>query len=164
MTFTVLVFISIFFYHALGAYAQAITQNSSLPTCTSPSGFANTVVFAPAALATVNHQIDDAFVDTHAVYFTEILNIAIPQAAIASFCLDECIAYTGNSTSDLPCLSFSVDMGEPYPPNASDTAVRWFCTTFDAQLSPELYEAIDAESYMHAVGVNRVCEGTFRAY
>ena len=164
MLLTAMVFISLLFYFALRAYAQAISQNKSLPTCTSPSGFANTVVFAPDALATVNHQIDDAFVYTHAVYFTEILNIAIPQAAIASFCLDVCLTYTGNSTSDLPCLSFSVDMGEPYPPNASDTALRWYCTTFDAPLHPDLYEAIDAESYMHAVGVNRVCEGTFRAY
>ncbi len=150
--------------HALGAHTQSTNYTSPLSTCTSPFGFANTVVFAPNALATINHQIDDSFVNTHAVDFTEILNVAISQAAVASFCLDRCIAYTGNATSDLPCLSFSVDMGEPYPPNASDTAVRWFCTTFDAALSPELYEAIDAESYMHAVGVNRVCEGTFRAY
>ena len=150
--------------HALGAYTQSTIHDSPLPTCTSPSGFANTVVFAPNALATINHQIDDSFVNTHAVDFAEISNVALSQAAVASFCLDKCIAYPGNATSKLPCLSFSADMGRPYPPNASDTAVRWFCTIFDAVLSPGLYEAIDAESYMHAVGVNRVCEGSFRAY
>ena len=164
MVSNAVVTISAFLLHALRAYTQATNYTTPLSTCTSPFGFANTVVFAPNALATINHQISESFVDTHAVDFTEILNIAISQAAVASFCLDRCIAYPGNATSDLPCLSFSVDMGEPYPPNASDTALRWFCTTFDAALSPELYEAINAESYMHAVGVNRVCEGTFRAY
>lgn len=164
MVSNAVVTISALLLHALGAYTQSTNYTSPLSTCTSPFGFANTVVFAPNALATINHQISESFVNTHAVDFTEILNIAISQAAVASFCLDRCIAYPGNATSDLPCLSFSVDMGEPYPPNASDTALRWFCTTFDAALSPELYEAIDAESYMHAVGVNRVCEGTFRAY
>ena len=150
--------------HALGAYTQSTIHNTSSPTCTSPTGFANTVVFALNALATLNHNIDELFVTTHAVDFAEIPNIALSQAAIASFCLDKCIAYPGNATSKLPCLSFSADMGRPYPPNASDTAVRWYCTIFDAALSPELYQAIDAESYMHAVGVNRVCEGSFRAY
>ena len=164
MVYNAVVTICSLLIHALGAYTQSTTSDSPSSTCTSPSGFANTVVFAPNALATINHQIDDSFVNTHAVDFTEVLNIAISQAAVASFCLDTCIAYTGNATSNLPCLSFSVDMGKPYPPNASDTAVRWFCTIFDAALSPGLYEAIDAESYMHAVGVNRVCEGTFRAY
>ena len=55
-------------------------------------------------------------------------------------------------------------MGRPYPPNASDTTVRWYCTIFDEVLRPELYGLIEVENYMHAVGVNRVCEGSFRAY
>ena len=164
MVSNVVVTISVLLLHTLRAHTQSINSTTPSPTCISPSGFANTVVFAPNALATTNHQISPSFVTTHAIDFTEILNIAISQAAIASFCLDRCIAYPGNATSDLPCLSFSVDMGEPYPPNASDTALRWFCTAFDAPLSPGLYEGIEAESYMHAVGVNRVCGGSFRAY
>ena len=143
--------------------SQSIKSNTTAPTCTSPTGFANTVVFAPDALATVNHQIAGSFEYTHFVYFTEVPNTDLSQATVASFCLDECIAYQGNSSSNLPCLSFSVDMGAPYPPNASDTAVRWYCTAFDVPLSPDLYEAVAVDSFMHAVGVNRICDGTFRA-
>lgn len=152
--------------YTLTTSAQSNTTNTTVPTCSSPIGFANTVLFAPDALATVNHQIADYFVNTHAVYYTEIPNTALSQASIASFCLDQCISYQANATGNAPCLSFSVDMGKPYPPDPSDTAIRWFCTAFDQPLTVDLYEAVAAgvESYMHAVGVNRLCEGTFRAY
>ena len=156
--------LSIISLRILTATTQSTYPNTTSPTCTTPTGFANTVVFAPDALASRNHRIETTFEYTHAIYFNELFNTDLPQATIASYCLDQCVAYKGNATSNLPCLSFSVDMGAPYPPNASDTVVRWFCTAFDAPLSPDLYELIDADSYMHAVGVNRVCEGTFRAY
>jgi hypothetical protein len=142
------------------------STNSSATNCNSPTGFANTVVFAPDALATTNHKIADSFVNTHYVYYTESPNIAPSQASIASFCLDQCIAYQANATGNVPCLGFSVDMGTVYTPNPNDTAIRWFCTAFDALLSPELYQLLepDVYSYMYLIGVNRVCEGTFRAY
>jgi len=143
-----------------------VHTNSRATNCTSPTGFANTVVFPPDALATTNHKIADSFVNTHYVYYTESPNIAPSQASIASFCLDQCIAYQANATGNVPCLSFNIDMGTIYPPNPNDTAIRWLCTAFDPSLTPELYQALepDVDSYMHAVGVNRVCEGTFRAY
>jgi len=121
---------------------------------------------APDALATINHNIADSFVNAHNVYYTEIPNIALSQASIASFCLHQCIAYQANATGNVPCLGFSVDMGTIYPPNPNDTAIRWFCTAFNALLTPELYQALepDVDTYMHLIGVNRVCEGTFRAY
>lgn len=124
------------------------------------------ILFAPDALATVNHQIADSFVNAHAVYYTEILNTALSQASIASYCLDQCVSYQGNATGNAPCLSFSVDIGRPYPPDPSDTAVRFFCTAFDELLTVGLYEAVEAgvESYIHTVGVNRICGGVFRAY
>ncbi|KAL2051044.1 hypothetical protein ABVK25_008638 [Lepraria finkii] len=96
--------------------AKSAESNTTAPSCTSPTGFANTMVFAPEALATINYQISGSFEYTHFVYFTEIPNTDLSQANIASFCLDQCIAYQGNSISNLACLSFSADMGAPYHP------------------------------------------------
>ncbi|MCJ1461278.1 hypothetical protein MMC28_011660 [Mycoblastus sanguinarius] len=159
------------FIYSFSTKAQSNTTNTNTttpatPPCLSPTGFANTVVFTPDPLATVGHEIADSFVNAHYIYYTDIPNIALSQASIASFCLDQCVAYQANATGNAPCLSFSVDMGRQYPPVANDTEIRWYCTAFDAPLTADLYGALEAgvESYMHVVGVNRMCEGMFRAY
>lgn len=55
-----------------------------------------------------------------------------------------------------------MDMARPYPPVANDTGIEWFRSAFDALPTPDVYEAVDLvmRSCMHAVGINRLCEGT----
>ena len=144
--------------------AQAFS-NTTKPSCTTPASSANTIVPAIGPLATSKHSVALSFELAHTVFFTDNLNTTIPQAIIASSCLKQCVAYQPLNATTGPCLSFEVDLGKPYPPNANDTASRWFCTAYDQYLTPEDYVAVDAPgSYIGLVGVNRVCEGTFRAY
>ena len=67
-----------------------------------------------------------------------------------------------------PCLSFTVDMGKPFPPNPNDEALRWHCEGFDTYLKDDLsdFEEVKAEgSFMHALAVNRDCGvGGYRAF
>lgn len=145
-------------------FAQA-SSNATKPSCTTPALFANSVVPAIGPLATSRHSVALAFETAHTVFYTDNLNTTIPQAIIATSCLDQCVAYQPANATAGPCLSFEVDLGKPYPPNASDTAMRWYCTAYDQYLTPEDYVAADAPgSYIGLVGVNRVCGGTFRAY
>ena len=150
--------------HSHFPFAHA-SYNTTKPSCTTPARFANTIVPAIGPLATSKHSVALAFELAHTVFFTDNLNTSIPQAIIATSCLDQCVAYQPPNATAGPCLGFEVDLGKPYPPNASDTASRWFCTAYDRYLTPEDYVAVDAPgSYVGLVGVNRVCEGTFRAY
>ena len=150
--------------HILSPLAQAFS-NTTKTSCTKPASFANTVVPAIGPLATSKHSVALSFELAHTVFFTDTLNTTIPQAIIATSCLEQCVAYQPLNATTGPCLSFEVDLGKPYPPNPNDTASRWFCTAYDQYLTPEDYAAVDAPgSYVGLVGVNRVCEGTFRAY
>ena len=142
------------------------TTTTSTPTCTSPSGFVNTVVPAPRALATSNFQIAPAFAAAHEVFTTRNTDITLSEASIATSCLDECVAYQPNSTTG-PCLSFNVNIGRPVPPTGNGGPVQWFCSGFDAYLADDGsdYVPVDVKgSYMYGLGVNRVCNGTYRAY
>lgn len=78
-------------------------------TCASPSGFANTVVPAPRAIAS-SFEIVPAFTAVHTLFLIDALDARFSEAVVASFCLDECIAYQSNSTTG-PCLSFNVNLG-----------------------------------------------------
>lgn len=134
-------------------------SNTTEP-CASPTGFANKVVPVPDALTDKHFYPSDQFNSTHGLFGFTDLNIDLPEAVVTSFCLDKCIAFPG-------CVSIFVNQGRPYPPGASgdDTAPRWYCAAFDAPLSADVYRVIDApESFLYGLGVNRVCEGTYRAY
>ena len=142
------------------------TTTTAAPTCASPTGFANTVVPAPLPLATSNFEVAPTFTAAHTLFIIEILNVALSEATIASFCLDQCIAYKSNSTTG-PCLSFDVTLGKPIPPTDNGGPMRWFCSGYDAYLANDGsdYALVDVEgSYMFGLGVNRVCSGTYRAY
>ncbi|KAL9610882.1 MAG: hypothetical protein Q9167_004423, partial [Letrouitia subvulpina] len=121
----------------------------------------------------------------HILFFYTDTNIRLSQAAFASFCLDQCIAYqpdlnATNLPSETPalppffvtnrpgpCRSFTVDMGKPFPPNPNDTAPRWYCEAFDQYLAEDLSDFVPVDapgSYMYGLGVNRGCGGSYRAY
>lgn len=142
------------------------SSNTTTETCTSPTGFANEVVPAPDDLGRAHFYPSFDFDTAHNLFEIVDLNIDLPEAVIARFCLDKCIAYSsagGNRT----CLSIFVDQGTPYPPGrlGNDTALRWFCAGFDAPLSSDLYRKIDApDNFKYGLGVNRLCSGTYRAY
>lgn len=174
----------------LGTLLQVSVQASSVPNnsipslCPSPTGFENTIIRAPLPNSPTL-QINPAFLSEHLLFFYTDKNTALSQAAFASFCLDQCIAYQPNpnvielpadSTSlpDFfvtnktgPCLSFTVDMGKLYPPNPNDVTPRWYCDAFDKYLAQDLSDFVPVDapgSFMHSLGVNRACEGGYRAY
>lgn len=175
---------------AFSSLCLQVAAQSSFPTntsnpylCPSPTGFANSIVRAPLP-SSPTLSLTNSFLFEHILFFYTDTNIAISEAAFASFCLDQCIAYqpdpkakplptegslppsyVGNKTG--PCLSFTVDMGKPFPPNTNDTALRWYCEAFDKYLAEDLsdYETFDSPgSFMHALGVNRACGGGYRAF
>ncbi|CAD6580789.1 MAG: hypothetical protein ASARMPREDX12_000266 [Alectoria sarmentosa] len=136
------------------------TTTTTTPTCASPTGFANTVVPAPLPLATSNFQIAPAFTAAHTLFVIQNLNAAFPEATIASFCLDQCIAFRPNSTTG-PCLSFDVNLGRPIPPTGNGGTMQWFCSGYDAYLTNDGsdYVPVDVQgSYMFGLGVNRDSE------
>ena len=146
-------------------YPQNNTTTNT-PTCASPTGFANSVVPAPRALATSNFQVAPTFTATHTVLEIQTVDIALSEASIATTCLDECVAYKPNSTTG-PCLSIFVNIGKPIPPTGTGGPTQWFCGGFDKYLASDGsdYVAVDvAGSYMNGLGVNRGCNGTYRAY
>lgn len=138
--------------------------STTTQTCASPTGFGNQVVPAPDYLANAHFTPSPEFNATHSLFILTDLNIDLPEAVFASFCLDKCFEY-GSGTRT--CRSIFVNEGKPYPPGVmgSDTAPRWYCVAYDAPLSASVYRIIDApESYLHGLGINRVCDESYRAY
>ena len=132
-------------------------------------------------------QVKPSFLAAHNLFYYSDPNTALSEAAVARFCLDQCIAYQPNpdavdlfsngtvSTLPLfyvtnkpgPCLSFTVDLGKPFPPIPNDTAPRWFCEGFDRYLAGDLsdFEPVDAPgSFRFGLAVNRACGGGYRAF
>ena len=144
-------------------YPTSTHANATAPTCTKPTSFANTVVPAPDALATTNFNIASPFIDAYQLFEIIDNNTALAEATIATFCLDQCITYqlaTGKA-----CLSFFVNIGKPDPPVPGFNADLWYCKGYSAPLSQDTYVPVDTTvSYRYGLGVNRVCEGTYRAY
>ena len=142
------------------------TTTTTTSACSSPTGFANTVVPAPTALARSNFQVAPAFAAAHQVVEFRSVDITVPEAFIATECLNRCVAYTPNSTTG-PCLSFNVNLGRPIPPTGNGGPLQYFCSGFDAYLANDGsdFVPVDVEgSYMFGLDVNRVCSGTYRAY
>ncbi|MCJ1451459.1 mucin 5B, oligomeric mucus gel-forming [Mycoblastus sanguinarius] len=149
---------------APSATSAPYPANSTTPTCTTPAGSANTVVPAPVSLATSNFEVSPTFTDSHSLFVTTELDTALPEAEIALSCLDQCIAYQPNATTG-PCLSFNVNLGKPVPPTGNGGPTRWFCSGFDAYLTQADFVGVDTPgSYMFGLNVNRVCNGSYRAY
>lgn len=133
-------------------------------TCKSPTGFGNKVVRVPDALANVHYYVSPQFSTAHSLFLSTDLNIDLPEAVIARYCLDQCIAYRSTGRT---CLSVFINQGKPFPLGSmgSDNSPRWYCAGYDAPLSPGVYQEIDApESYLYGLGINRACNGTYRAY
>lgn len=168
----------------VSAQSSFSSNSSTFSPCLSPTGFANTIIRAPLP-SSPTLQINPSFLSKHILFFYTDQNTALSQAAFASFCLDQCIAYqpTPNPTKipagpaslpefyatsrPGPCLSFTVDMGKPYPPNPNDTTPRWFCEAFDTYLAQDLSDYVPVKapgSFMYSLGVNRACGGKYRAY
>ena len=156
------------------ASANPASTSPSYPTATANAtasyttltGFANSVVPAPPALASDKFQIAPSFASAHILFIIDNLGDRLSEAAVASFCLDQCIAYHPNSTTG-PCWSFNVNLGKPVPPTGNGGPEQWVCSGFDAYLAEDGsdYEAVDTPgSFMYGLGVNRVCGGTYRAY
>lgn len=170
--------LSLLFSLFLSCQARILTltvANTSLtptPCSSCPTGSANTVVPVPYPLATTHFQIDPAFASEHTVFTITDKNTAIPEAAWATFCLDQCVAYQPKTTANYtegPCRSFTVNVGKAIPKErfGGDDSARWFCSGFDAFLAEGggTYVPIDAPgSYLFGVGVNRICGSGFRAY
>lgn len=161
---------------------QVFASTSATSSCSSPTGFDNIIVRAPTP-SSPKLQLKDDFLFKHILFFYTDQNTALSEAAFASFCLDQCIAYqpdpNATDVSNIPpvlppyfvtnrtgpCLSFTVDMGKPFPPNPKDTAPRWYCEAFDQYLTTDDFVPIDAPgSFMYGLGVNRACEGGYRVF
>ncbi|KAI4101086.1 MAG: hypothetical protein LQ339_005209 [Xanthoria mediterranea] len=145
----------------------SITPTTVSPSCTTPTGFSNQVVPIPNPLATPSYEVDPAFAAQHIIFLFGELNGLFSRATIGTFCLEQCISYKppANATNGGPCLSFNVNIGRPIPVEANGDAPRWYCSGFDAFLSPEVFVKRDVPgSFLHSQSVNRTCEGTFRAY
>ncbi|KAK9809723.1 hypothetical protein WJX73_010461 [Symbiochloris irregularis] len=157
----------------------ALTAQSS--NCTSFSGFSNYIFRAP--LPDSPHlAVKPSFLEEHLLFFYTIARPQMSQAAVASFCLDQCVTFKPDPdappfpTEDLPesyvsnrtgpCGGFTVDLGEPAAPGGGSNETRWYCEAFDQNLSLDNYEPNDQQgSYLHALGVNRACDGSnYRAF
>lgn len=147
-------------------YPMNATMTTSTTSCASPTGYANTVVPAPSALARSNFQVAPAFAAAHLVVEFRSVDITVSEASIATECLNRCVAYEPKSTTG-PCLSFNVNLGKPIPPTGNGGPTQWFCSGFDAYLANDGSDFVPVEvggSYMFGLDVNRVCSGTYRAY
>ena len=145
--------------------SRSISSTTS-ETCTSPTGFANKFVRTPERLFNTNFYPSDNFSAAHSLFEIVDDNADLPEAVIARLCLDKCIDYRPSGGQG-NCLSIFIDQGRPYPPGrlGNDTALRWFCGAFDAPLSGDDYTAVDtSDSFLYGLGVNRVCNGTYRAF
>lgn len=138
------------------------TTTPTIPSCTSPQGFQNTVVPVSCALQSASFQVSEAFEAKHDLFNITDTNILLPEADFAKFCLDQCV-----SSKAKTCLSFFVNWGKPYPPAPAgqSQASRWYCKGYDAPLSATDFTPVNAPgSYLNGLAVNRVCGGTYRAY
>lgn len=162
----------------LALLASAHPTSTSPAPCASPTGFSNTVIRAPLP-GSPTLQVSPRFLDAHLLFYSTFTNVQLSEAAVAAFCLDQCIAYHPDphpanlsasaslpasyvSSRPGPCLSFTVDLGKLYPPDLNDTALRWYCEAFDTYLAENLsdYEPVDAPgSFLYSLGVNRACGG-----
>ena len=145
-------------------YPQNATTTTS--ACPTPTGFANTVIPAPSALARSNFAVAPAFAAAHQVIEFRTVDITVSEASIATECLNRCVAYKPNSTTG-PCLSFNVNLGRPIPPTGNGGPFQYFCSGFDAYLANDGSDFVPVEvagSYEFGLDVNRVCNGTYRAY
>ncbi|KAL8952121.1 MAG: hypothetical protein Q9222_001933 [Ikaeria aurantiellina] len=100
-----------------------------------------------------------------------------PSAAPIPISGTQPLAYVSNRTG--PCLSFIVNMGKPFPEDLNmgntstipddpnDNAARWYCIGFSQYLALDQSDFVPAEAsgtFMYSLGVNRACDGRYRAF
>ncbi|KAL2037551.1 hypothetical protein N7G274_009663 [Stereocaulon virgatum] len=113
-------------------------------------GFANTAVPVPQS-NTNTSQLLIPIASGHMLFLDSQDTTFPSQAALATYCLEKCVAYQGNSA----CLSVGLRM----------SATGNFCTAFDVELGAKDFIPVKQDgTEQHGLGVNRVCGGTFRAY
>lgn len=139
------------------------TTNTTTPTCTSPTGFANTVIPGECAYGT-SFNVTTAFAEEHLVFETTEPDITAARAGVVTRCIEECVGYRQYGRK--PCLSVFVNVGKPdFPPQDRDESPRWYCKGYDAPLTlADTFQVNLPGSYENAIAVNRVCEGFSRAY
>ena len=108
----------------------ASTVPNTTPTCTQPTGLANTYVPAPAFLGR-SYQIKPAFDLAHRLFSIDNLPATLSEATVAIYCLEQCITY--QTATKGPCLSFNVNYGKPVPPNNGPP--QFYCTCYDAPVA-----------------------------
>ena len=127
---------------SLGTLAQSPTAS-----CV---GSANTAVPVPQSGTNTTQRLLP-IINGHTL-FLDSQNTTFPsQAALATYCLEKCVAYQGNP----PCLSVGLRM----------SATGNYCTAFAGGLGAEDFISVANDgTEQYGLGVNRVCGGTFRAY
>jgi hypothetical protein len=128
---------------------QSLCTLARSPTA-SCYGFANTAVSVPQSNTNTTQRLLP-IVNGHTLFY-DSQNTTFPsQAALATYCLEKCVAYQGNP----PCLSVGLRM----------SATGSFCTAFAVELGAgDFIPVVDDGTEQYGLGVNRVCGGTFRAY
>ena len=141
------------------------TANSTTTPTSTQLGLANTLVPAPASLGP-SFQIKPSFNAAHEVFQFENLPGTLSEASVATFCLEQCVVYQPNATRG-PCLSFNVNLGRPVPPTGNGGPTQFFCSGFDAPIASDGsdYQIVTIPgAYLYPISVNRVRNGTFRAF
>ena len=145
--------------------AAGPTNSTTTPTCTRPTGLANTLVPAPPSLGP-SFQVKPSFAAAHSVFLFDELPASFSEASIATFCFEQCLVYQPNATRG-PCLSFNVNLGKPVPPTGNGGPTQYFCSGFDAYIAGDGSDLVAVDipgSYLYPIAINRVCNGTYRAY
>ena len=153
------------FLGSVGNAASQTKRDSTTPTCTQPTGLANTFVPAPLP-SDISYKIAPSFVAALSVFVFNDLPGSFSEASIATFCFEQCVAFQPNATRG-QCLSFNVNYGSPVPPTGDGGPARFYCTGFDALVATDGsdFQAVDVPgSFLYPISVNRVCNGSYRAY
>ncbi|KAL6721665.1 hypothetical protein ACLMJK_000769 [Lecanora helva] len=161
------IFRSVFFLVAATsgylAHAQpTLSSNSTTPTCTQPTGLANTYVPVPASASLgVNFQIKPSFDQAHRLFDINDLSASFSEAAVATLCFETCVAYQNDTKG--PCLSFNVNYGVNVPPTGKGGPPYFYCTGYDYPVASDGSDYVsrpDApESFLYPISVNRRSEG-----
>ncbi|KAL8831348.1 MAG: hypothetical protein Q9170_005341 [Blastenia crenularia] len=160
-----------------------LTSAQNTSTCPAPTGFGNTIVVATLpSFPTL--KVNDAFASSNILFRYIDPNVLLSQAVFSTFCLDQCISYQPDpnagpmpmsgtqplvyvSNRTGPCLSFTVNMGKPIPPDPNDNAARWFCAGFSKYFAENQSDFVPADapgSFMYSLGVNRACNDSYRFF
>ncbi|KAL8995678.1 MAG: hypothetical protein Q9169_004648 [Polycauliona sp. 2 TL-2023] len=137
-------------------------NTTTTSSCANPTGFANRALTLPSPLSLPSYSVAPSFITQHLLFLIPTLNGFFSRAAVATFCIEQCIAYRrpptlpttapGQGGNGSVCLSFNINFGAPIPsvagsedPEGMAGAPRWYCTGFDAYLGVEDLEKREVE-------------------